>query len=111
MRYGRLEGTGFIVLNARDHSFEEFTTLDAAKTEAGIMAGGPMLNGSGCAIIYAPVAVVRPAVQSDVQMAPSGLMQQIQESMRAIASPAPTQERINSTVVEAPPHVRDHPDA
>lgn len=86
-RYGRLEGTGFIVLNAREHSFEEFETLEAAQDEAGIMAGGPMLNGSGCAIIYAPVAIVRPQVASNVRIAPSSLMQQIGDLTRRIGGP------------------------
>lgn len=81
-RYGRLEGTGFIVLNAREHSTEEFDTLKAAQEEAAIMAGAPASGGggSGMAIVYAPVCVMRPNVPTNVRMAPGGLMKQIQDA-------------------------------
>lgn len=91
----KLQGDGFIVLNAREHgSVEEFDDLDAATEEARIQAGGVLAggHGSGMAIVYAPVAVIRPDVPAHVRVAPSRLMDQVMQTRVAIAVPQPTNE-------------------
>lgn len=79
MQNGRLEGTGFIVVDPRTFTTEEFTSLADAQDEAAIIAGGAGMGGvgSGKAIIYAPVGIVRPNVPSNVRMSPSALMDQV----------------------------------
>lgn len=104
-RHGRLDGSGFIVLNARDHAgLEEFAQLEDAQAEAGIMVGGHMLQGSGCVIIYAPVAVVRPAVNSNVRVAPSELMAQIGAMMKKVGDGGKVNEPLTPPDTSAPPN-------
>lgn len=61
MRYAGLTGKGFIVLEAPNYQLTEHDDINEAQGEAAMQAGRV-----GCAIIYAPVAIVRPQMHVSI---------------------------------------------
>lgn len=61
-QYRGLRGNGFIVLDAGSYDLVEYPEIEEAQGDAARRA-----NQTGCAIVYAPVAVIRPKID-DVTM-------------------------------------------
>lgn len=75
---GMLKGTGFVVIDPQSPTFagDEIENLEDAQNAATNVA---YTTKAGYAIVYAPIAVIRPKREAAIAT-PSKLMQQVQQS-------------------------------
>lgn len=100
-----MKGDGFIVVAPSEVHMEEFASLEEANDHASWVA-----TKGGKAVIYMPVATIRPHMQTRAHLSPASILQQVQHLTSGKA--ARVQHALGSTSEEAvvevdPPQVPD----